>query len=230
MTDQFRKINTVLFWTGVILFVSELWKQYVINVLLQPFGTGQYAAWYFPFQLCSTPMYVCLMLLPALKHKKTEWLYVLDTYLACYGLLGGVFAFFDTSGFTELGYIPLSVHSYLWHILLIAVGLLAGLALILEKRSDFLEATGLFLLFCIIAEIINLTLGKLGIINMFYINPVYRMNQKYFKEIALYIGNNAGILVYISSIILGASILYLVLLCLMACNNRPKAASGSRLV
>ena len=35
--------------------------------------------------------------------------------------LGGIFAFFDTSGM-HYGYLPLTIHSYAWHILLITLG------------------------------------------------------------------------------------------------------------
>ena len=43
---------------GLILAVSEIYKQgflyYIVN-------GGQYDWWYFPFQLCSIPMYLCLL-------------------------------------------------------------------------------------------------------------------------------------------------------------------------
>jgi len=204
----------MLFYAGVILSVSEIWKQCVIHLVLVPAGKCQSGVWYFPFQLCSTPMYACLALLPALRKNKLRLVGVIDTYLATYGLLGGIFAFFDTSGFTELGYLPISVHSYLWHFLLIAAGLAAGAALLLEDRSVFPGATALFLGNCLIAQVLNLVLGRYGTINMFYINPKLVMAQKVFKDIALYTGNDAGILVYVLTIILGAAVLYLLWLCL----------------
>lgn len=214
MTIQFRKINQILFWAGTVLLVSELWKQLVINLVLQPAGSGAYAVWYFPFQLCSTPMYVCLLLMPAVRAGKERLVYALDTYLTTYGMLGGIFAFFDTSGFTELGYLPISVHSYLWHILLIGIGMLASYALIAQQRSDFFGATALFLGNCLVAQLLNKGLGQFGTINMFYINPKYKMAQKYFGDIALYLGNNPGILVYVLTILLGATTIYIALLCL----------------
>lgn len=49
----------LLFFCGVILAASEIYKQlflyYVVN-------QEQYDWWYFPFQLCSLPMYFCLLL------------------------------------------------------------------------------------------------------------------------------------------------------------------------
>ena len=48
----------LLFFCGVILAASEIYKQlflyYVVN-------QEQYDWWYFPFQLCSLPMYFCLL-------------------------------------------------------------------------------------------------------------------------------------------------------------------------
>ena len=48
-----------------------------------------------------------------------------------FGLLGGIFAFFDTSGM-HYGYLPLTIHSYAWHILLITLGFISGL----DHRTD----------------------------------------------------------------------------------------------
>ena len=105
---------------------------------------------------------------------------ILAAFLTDYGLLGGIFAFFDTSGM-HYGYAPLTVHSYLWHIVLIFIGLTAACIFpSSSKWSCFLGSTALFLVCCLIALILDLTLDSYGTINMFYINPDYPMAQKYF--------------------------------------------------
>lgn len=199
-----KKYHSFFFLWGIIMLVSEIWKQYTLTFVL---GQGHYNLWYLPFQLCSIPMYVCL-LIPWVKNPRL--LGILAAFLTDYGLLGGIFAFFDTSGM-HYGYAPLTVHSYLWHIVLIFIGLTAACIFpSSSKWSCFLGSTALFLVCCLIALILDLTLDSYGTINMFYINPDYPMAQKVFSSIALAIGNTPGILAYIGSIISGAALFHII--------------------
>lgn len=183
---------------GILLLTSELWKQLSLTFLI---NNGNYIWWYFPFQLCSIPMYVCLSI-PFIKN--TDLRGSLITFLMDYGLLGGIFAFFDTSGM-HYTYFPLTIHSYLWHILLIIIGLHAGRDHQTRyKQNHFLPATFLYLACCTLATIFNLTFYPYGDINMFYISPHYHMQQKVFCTIAQYCGDPAGCLIYILSTIFGA--------------------------
>ena len=82
--SDFSKIKRIFFSIGLLLFASELWKQWVLTFIL---NDGVYDFWYFPFQLCSIPMYLLLML-PFLKsnsHKK-----VIFTFLMDYSLLSEI--------------------------------------------------------------------------------------------------------------------------------------------
>ena len=77
---------------GIVLILSELWKQWTLTFHL---NNGYYDWWYFPFQLCSIPMYICTALpfVHGLKIRRCLLAFLMD-----FGLLGGIFAFFDTSG------------------------------------------------------------------------------------------------------------------------------------
>lgn len=197
-----KKYNSFFFICGIIMFVSEMWKQYTLTFIM---GNGSYNLWYLPFQLCSIPMYVCIFL-PLIKNYNFKG--ILAAFLTDYGLIGGIFAFFDTSGM-HYGYAPLTVHSYLWHILLIVIGLTAAFAFPSSSSWNFFwGSTSLFLTCCFIALILNLNLDSYGSINMFYINPDYPMTQKVFSSIARVIGNTPGILFYIAAIISGAAIFH----------------------
>lgn len=55
-----------------------------------------YDWWFFPFQLCSLPMYLCL-LLPFLKHKSMKT--AVCTFLQDFNLLGGLAALIVSEGF-----------------------------------------------------------------------------------------------------------------------------------
>lgn len=186
---------------GIAMLASEIWKQAALTWTV---GGGSYSWWHFPFQLCSIPMYVCLVL-PWVKSRRVRQ--VLTAFLADFGMLGGIFAFFDTSGM-HYGYLPLTVHSFAWHILLIVLGIAAA-------RSDrdpsgacsfqsFGGAVCLYLACCLAATGINLCFDRYGTINMFYINPDYPMTQKVFRGIASVLGDPAGIFLYIGATVLGA--------------------------
>lgn len=190
---------------GCLLVVSELWKQYTLTFVL---GHGIYNWWYLPVQLCSIPMYVCLMIgitAPRSEHIAS----LLMAYLMNFGLLGGIFAFFDTSGM-HYGYAPLTIHSFAWHILLIIIGCYSGLN---QKAAHSFEgyrfSVILYLACCCLATVCNLTLDRFGTINMFYINPHYHMNQVVFREIADHLGNPMALLLYILASIAGAGIFHI---------------------
>ena len=109
----------VFLTTGILLLASEIWKQYCLTFVL---NGGVYQWWYFPFQLCSVPMYLCLM--PGFLKGGALRDGALS-FLADYTLLSGVIVFLDTSGM-HYGYAPLTAHSYLWHFALIGLGIYAG--------------------------------------------------------------------------------------------------------
>ena len=115
---KFRRFFLI---SGILMLASELWKQYTLTFLI---GGVSYNWWYFPFQLCSIPMYVCL-LLPWVRSRRLRQ--ILTAFLVDFGMLGGVFAFFDTSGM-HYGYLPLTIHSFAWHIFLILLGIAAALS------------------------------------------------------------------------------------------------------
>lgn len=108
----------------------------------------------------------------------------------------------------------LTIHSYLWHILLIVIGLTAGLSYTKTpaprrlRLRHFRDGTLLYLICCAAATLLNLLLDTFGTINMFYINPDYLMQQIGFSALIPYIGNTPAILIYILSTILGAAILF----------------------
>lgn len=198
-----KKHKDLFFFCGILMLLSEIWKQWSLTYSL---GSGQYNWWYFPFQLCSIPMYICL-LLSVTSSEKIRSIFL--TFLMDFGLLAGVFTFFDTSGL-HYGYAPLTVHSYVWHILLILLGVYAGFAnMNVASYQDFAKAARIYLLCCIIATLINLVFYPFGKINMFYISPHFKMTQKVFRHIAALLGNDAGIAIYIFATVAGAWCIHL---------------------
>lgn len=214
-----KKQNLLLNLLAVLFPLSEIWKQ----LLLTWANGGVYRWWYFPFQLCSIPMYI-LLAYPWLRGSSARK--TLLMFLMCYCLLGGIAVFADTSGL-HYPLKALTVHSYLWHILLIILGITAGITYIRLLRSNekkalfsrtlmtafplrpFVYSSLLYLSCCLIAEFLNLSLDRFGTINMFYINPDYQMQQIIFRDLIPVIGNTNTILLYIASTVSGALILFL---------------------
>lgn len=181
---------------GVFLLVTEVGKQLMLTFVI---NGGKYCWWYFPWQLCSIPMYVCLA--AAAGGSIDACL----SYLATFGLMGGVAAFFDTGGFV-LDHPLLTVHSYVWHFVIVGVGLYAAAR---RKNFRFLPPLLVYLGSAAIAEIINVAAFDAGCrpINMFYISPRYLFPLMILKELVPVIGNTATIAVYILVCIAAAFLL-----------------------
>lgn len=201
-----KKFRTFFFTCGILMAASEIWKQLTLTFRI---NHGAYDWWYFPFQLCSIPMYICLIL-PVISNKKYPHLHqILLTFLMDYCLLAGIFAFFDTSGM-HYDYAPLTLHSFLWHILMILIGITAGLTRQADySLSGYLGGTLLYVGLCGAATLFNLTLCQYGDLNMFYISPHYPMTQVVFSEITKQFGNSIGIWSYLLSIPVGAGVFHM---------------------
>lgn len=203
---------------GIFMLASELWKQWTLTYTI---NHGAYSWWHFPFQLCSIPMYVCLAIgflssarvrerIPSLRNRADRLCSLLMAFLMDFGMLGGIFTFFDTSGM-HYGYLPLTIHSFAWHILLIILGCSSGFSPKTDRSiKGYQFSVTLYLVCCGIATIFNLAFYRNGIINMFYISPHYRMQQKVFCHIADLSGNGWAITAYITASITGAGIFHLV--------------------
>lgn len=199
-----KKYTRFFLICGLFMAASEIWKQFCLTFIV---NGGCYNWWYFPFQLCSIPMYICL-LMPFIKSVRIYR--ILLAFLMDFALLGGIFTFFDTSGL-HYSYAPLTVHSFAWHILLIVLGVAAGLSRISDySLKGYVQCVLLYGGTCLTATVFNMIFYKYGAINMFYISPHYYMTQIVFRDIAARLGNTAGIFVYIASIILGAGIFHLI--------------------
>ena len=190
---------------GPLMGTSELWKQWVLTFIV---NNGNYDWWYFPFQLCSIPMYL-LLLLPVCETFFPKFQTPILTFLATYGLLGGLAVFADTSG---LNYpvLPLTVHAYTWHVLMIAIGIASAILQIQGKCQchAFRGATAIYLCCCLVASAINTVLGITDSVNMFYINPKIPMVQVVFCDLVTQIGNMPTILLYVTATMLGARLIY----------------------
>lgn len=161
------KVDKILFKCGLFLLVSEIYKQLFYTFYIE---NGSYPYWIFPFQLCSVPMYLCLLLPFIKKQKIKDMIY---NFMASYNLMGGFISFLEPSGLIH-EYVSLTAHAFVWHMMLVFIGLLIiSTKLAAKTLRDFPKAMLTYLCLCLIAYIINLIFydKSNGTINMFFIGP-----------------------------------------------------------
>ena len=161
-----KKSEKHLFFTiGTLLILSEIFKQLSFTAI-----EGAYRFDLIPFQLCSIPMYLCI-LIPMLPEGKLSG--AMRTFIATFGLMGGV-ASYIAPGTMCREWFELTLHSFIWHLILIFLGFYVFFSHNTKtQKRDFLGAEILYLSLCAIAFGINLLCTNApGIdVNMFYIGP-----------------------------------------------------------
>lgn len=193
----------ILFSIGLILAVSEVYKQFFYYFVIME---NRYSWGDFPFQLCSIPMYLCLIA-PWLKPGRLQR--GMYSFMILYNLLGGAIAFAEPSGLLH-SYWFLTMHSLIWHMLLVFIGLF----LCFSRRgathqSDYWGATWTFICLCAIAFALNcfVQYGLHDHMNMFFVGPG-NSPIAVFKNISEWFGWQINTLIYIPVVCVGAYILF----------------------
>ncbi len=201
-----RSSRRMLVSIGIFLLVTEVYKQlfyyYCVN-------DNHYAWWIFPFQLCSIPMYLCIIA-PLLKPGPAQK--GMYSFMMIYNLLGGGIAFIEPSGLLH-PYLTLTVHALLWHMLLVFV----GFYLMFSGKGgctaeDYIAATKTFLMLCVIAFLINHVVQEAtgAGINMFFVGPG-NSSIIVFKQISERFGWYFSTLLYVPVVCIGAYLLFLLI-------------------
>ena len=196
--------RAVLLSVGIFLILTEIYKQLFYYYYI---GENTYQWWIFPFQLCSVPMYLCVIA-PLLKPGKVQS--GMYHFMTTFNLLGGLMAFIEPSGIVH-EYWTLTFHAFIWHMMLIFI----GIYLILSGRfaktmQDYRSAAVTFLVLAAVAFAINLIFRKAsdGTINMFFVGPS-NSSLVVFKWISENFGWYCSTLLYLPTVCLGAFIVFL---------------------
>lgn len=218
-----RKFRAVLAFSGFFLILTEVYKiSFYVYAIDTPVPIGQFKWWVFPFQLCSVPMYFCLLgaFLPEGRFRRAA----LD-FMAIFNLMSGAVAFTEPSGLNH-SYWTLTLHAYVWHMMLVFVGLMIAFRPEMQwKIKTYWRAVIVFLCLSVIAFCINLIFWKAadGDINMFYVGP--RENPIIvFKDIAKNYGWYVCTPIYLFALSLGAFIFFMLMKGVNAL--RAKRAAG----
>lgn len=198
-----QKTEKRLFLTvRIALIISEIFKQLAFTAI-----EGTYRFDLIPFQLCSIPMYLCI-LMPMLSDGKIQR--AMRTFIATFGLMGGV-ASYIAPGTMCREWLELTLHSFLWHLVLIFFGFYVFFSHNTKiQKYDFLGAEILYLSLCAIALGINFlcfnTSGEP--VNMFYIGPK-PSDLPVCREITARFGVAVNSIGYISALSLCAYLIHL---------------------
>lgn len=172
-----KTINLIILCTGIALIIFEIYKQIVMSFRYNG-GNGNSTwiyQWYsFPFQFCSTPMY--LMVLAGILRKGKAYDCIMS-YLSTFALFGGlVVMVYPGDVFTTT--IGINIQTMFWHSSMFSIGFL-----ILATRSvefnlkTILKASIVFCIMLALALMMNIAWHYGGIdktFNMFYISPYYK--------------------------------------------------------
>lgn len=184
-TDKF--VNDLMLFTAILSIVLEVYKQ--INYTFSYDGsviTGDYQWYAFPFQFCSTPMYVGLLAGILRKGKIRD---ALCTYLATYALFGGlVVMIYPAQVFIST--IGINIQTMICHGSMLTVGIyLLGTRYIKLEHKTVLKAIPVFVCLVAAATVMNEIAYFTGLLeretfNMFFISrhcegtlPVYSIVQ-----------------------------------------------------
>lgn len=202
-TDE-RQNKRVLLFVGIFLLSLELFKQVFQYIAI---GYERYPFGIFPFHLCSTPMYLCI-LAGLIRPGKLQ--NALQNYVGTFGFIGGFIAFFEPSGLLHDYWVE-TLHSMIWHMLLIFLGFYHFAARrVARQKGEFKGAVGVFLILCCIAFAFNVLFyhASGGTINMFFIGPAHS-SIVVFSDISMRFGWYVSTPLLIGCMILAAYLIYL---------------------
>ncbi len=227
-----KLLNGIILIYGLLFLGLEIYHE--IN---RYFAFGHYDFSSFPFQFCSIPIYLCLVL-PFIKNEKVRMpiFYYLGTYCL---IAGSILLFLGQGQLCRWSNIFDVIRSFLWHILILQVAILslvyARIGYDLKKTYKyFVQSVFIFVGLTIIAQLINVTLHYTGGINYapndgkpfkdvtntpffdpdsascFYISPFFVSNMPVYSKIWLSCGWAVNHILYVLSFSLLATIIYFI--------------------
>jgi len=164
-----KKVNktAVITAIGIVLVAIEVTKQIFIQQIYTSYSWSDV-----PFQLCSVPMYLCLLYPVAKKLRET-----IENFLRSFCMMGAIVAFaIPCDVFSK--YLALSIQSIVWHELLLILGVYCIASSGKDKKlgfKDYRNNALLYLVLAFIAMSINALLKDVssGTANMFFLGPSY---------------------------------------------------------
>ncbi len=205
--------------TAIVSIVLEIYKQ--INFTFSYDGkviTGDYQWYAFPFQFCSTPMYISLIA-AIVRNKKVHD--ALCAYLATFALFAGlcVMVYPPQVFITTIG---INVQTMICHGIMISMGIyLLGAGYVKLEHKTILKAISVFAVCILLACIMNEVAYFSGLLetetfNMFYISPHCEPSLPVYSLVQQVVPFPWCLLIYITAFSVAS---YLILLIAMLINR-----------
>ena len=203
----YKKRIRILAFLGWLMALSEIYKQLFLYYIV---NEGAFDWWFFPFQLCSVPMYMCI-LLPLVKEKVQK---VLLTFMTGFTFLSAVCALIYPEDMLR-PYVSLTVHGFAWHGVLLLISIVAGASGMADLTlKGYLRSVWLFLGLAAAAVGINVIGERMSAgsalssyPNMFYLSPFHLSNQPFVDIVEKSLGRLPAMAVYTAAIIVIAGVI-----------------------
>ncbi|MBO5476739.1 MAG: YwaF family protein [Clostridia bacterium] len=210
-----KQLKAVLGTYGIVALILEVTKQLIwtfdYNSVTNTF-TADYQWYAFPFQLCTTPIFVSIL---CLFMKRTKLRLSLLSYMAFVTILGSFMTVIIPDD-CLVETILINVHTMWLHCgsLVVSIYLLMSGAVEINKQN-FKNAIGIFIVFVILAQILNVGVYNSGILgdetfNMFYISPYFISSLPVFDTIQQAVPYPVYLALYVIALSLGACIVYMI--------------------
>ena len=209
--DWVRK--TVLI-TSVIVALLEVYKQINFSFSYEGGISFDYQWYAFPFQFCSTPMYIGLL---AGFTKKGRLHNAANAYLATFSMFAGICVmFYPTTVFIDT--IGINIQTMVCHGSMITLGIyLLYSGYVKREHKTILRAIPVFITCVLLAMLLNEIAYRTGLLendtfDMFYISPYCTPSLPLFSLIQPHVPFLVSVLIYVSAFSLAS---YLILLAAM---------------
>lgn len=210
-----RQLKFVIGIYGIVTLILEILKQLIYSFnydIVNNIINWDYPWYIFPFQLCTTPMYVtiiCLFL------KKSNLRTSLFSYLSFITIWGSIMtALMPDSCFVST--ILVNIHTTWLHFgsLVVSIYLLMNKEVEI-KRKNIINSILVLIIFIIIANVLNIFIYQSNILNgetfnMFYISPYFDSSLPIFVDIQKLVPYPIFLFIYIFALSLGAIFIYMI--------------------
>ena len=206
-----KTVRQILLTISIICIILEIYKQFIYTFSYDGAKIAADYQWYaFPFQFCSTPMYIGL-LAGLIKKKKIH--NALCAYLATFSTFAGLCVMFYP-GDVFIDMIGINIQTMIHHGSMVAMGIfLLGSGYVKSQHKTLLKATAVFAICVVIAMIMNEVAHFSGLketFNMFFISPHQAPSLPVYSIVQEYVPFPLCTVIYIITFMLASYIILLI--------------------
>lgn len=220
-----KTVRTIILIFSLLSILLEIYKQF--NYTFSYDGnviTADYQWYAFPFQFCSTPMYIGLFA-ALVKNQKIHK--ALCNYLATFSLFGGLCVMVYPAQ-VFIGTIGINIQTMICHGSMVVLGIYLLCSGYIElKHKTILPAIAVFAVIIVSAIAMNETAHITGLLeresfNMLYISPYCEPSLPVYSLVQQVVPYPFCLIIYIASFSLAAYIMLLIAIGINSINNKTK--------